>query len=372
MENKRMDHARSTFSKYDPNLRLPGFPDHITPELRERRDRTLALLAQRLRGDAPGNGAAGDLGLPPGLTPDANIPWVQDPDADALLHGQENSLEPQGGRFQFFTGPQLTSARFETEYLIPGILAAGQPGGIFGSFKTLKTSLTADLLISLASGTPFLGEFPVAAAGRAMFLSGESGLGALQSLAYRICAARGLSLATLDNFMLSPNLPNLNCEIDVRALGRVIRDMRPVCLAIDPAYLAMRPDDARNLFSMGASLRPLADLCNSTGCTVLIVHHCKRSRYVRADPPTLDDIAWSGFAEFSAQWLMLARRRRFDPETGRHELWFSTGGRAGHHGLWALDVEEGRAHERGSNSDSHECGPAGSQARLSGRLFRRG
>jgi hypothetical protein len=169
-------------------------------------------------------------------------------------------------------------------------------------------------------------------------------------------------MATLDNFMLSPNLPNLNCEIDVRALGRVIRDMRPVCLAIDPAYLAMRPDDARNLFSMGASLRPLADLCNSTGCTVLIVHHCKRSRYVRADPPTLDDIAWSGFAEFSAQWLMLARRRRFDPETGRHELWFSTGGRAGHHGLWALDVEEGRARERGSNSDGDESGPAGSPA----------
>lgn len=203
-----------------------------------------------------------------------------------------------------------------------------------------------------------------------MFLSGESGLGALQSLAYRICAARGLSLATLENFMLSPNLPNLNCSVDVRALGRVIRDMRPLCMAIDPAYLAMRPDDPRNLFSMGASLRPLADLCDSTGCTVLIVHHCKRSRYVRADPSTLDDIAWSGFAEFSAQWLMLARRRRFDPETGRHELWFSTGGRAGHHGLWALDVEEGCARERGSNSKRDKCGPAGSPNGGDGRIWK--
>ena len=40
--------------------------------------------------------------------------------------------------------------------------AAAQPGGIFGAFKTLKTSVTADLLISLASGTPFLGQFRVA------------------------------------------------------------------------------------------------------------------------------------------------------------------------------------------------------------------
>ena len=75
-----------------------------------------------------------------------------------------------------------------TRYLIPGILAAGQPGGIFGAFKTLKTSITADLLISLASGTPFLGQFDVAEPGRALFLSGESGLAALQSIAGRICS----------------------------------------------------------------------------------------------------------------------------------------------------------------------------------------
>jgi hypothetical protein len=112
-------------------------------------------------------------------------------------------------------------------------------------------------------------------------------------------------------------------------------------VAIDPAYLAIRGEDARNLFAMGALLRPLAELCNETGCAILIVHHCKRTRLTPGDPATLDDIAWSGFAEFSAQWLLLSRRRRFDPDTGHHELWFSAGGRAGHHGLCALDVDEG-------------------------------
>jgi AAA domain len=64
-------------------------------------------------------------------------------------------------RFPIYSAAQLSSRRFDTRYLIPGILAAGQPGGIFGAFKTLKTSITADLLISLASGTPFLGHFAV-------------------------------------------------------------------------------------------------------------------------------------------------------------------------------------------------------------------
>jgi len=122
-------------------------------------------------------------------------------------------------RFPFFTAAQLNSGRFETRYLIPGVLTAAQPGGIFGAFKTLKTSLTADLLISLASGTPFLGHFPVAEPGRTLFLSGESGLAALQSIARRIAAARGLSLETLDNFELSPKLPNLDSPDDVRASG---------------------------------------------------------------------------------------------------------------------------------------------------------
>jgi hypothetical protein len=73
---------------------------------------------------------------------------------------------------------------------------------------------------------------------------------------------------------------------------------------------------------------------------VLLVHHCKRSNRL-GDPATLDDIAWSGFAEFAGQWLLLSRRRQFDPGTGHHELWLTAGSRAGHHGLWEVDVEEG-------------------------------
>jgi hypothetical protein len=129
-------------------------------------------------------------------------------------------------------------------------------------------------------------------------------------------------------------------------LRRIIVDKDAVCVVIDPAYLSIRGDDARNLFAMGSLLRPLADICNATGCTILIVHHCKRSKYGAGDPATLDDIAWSGFAEFAAQWLLVSRRRRFDPDFGRHELWFGAGGRAGHHGLWALDASEGVARGR--------------------------
>jgi AAA domain len=265
--------------------------------------------------------------------------------------------EVLGKKFRLFTGPQLNSGQHETRYLIPGVLAAGQLGGIFGPFKTLKTSLACDLMISLASGTPFLGRFPVTQPGRVLFLSGESGLPALKSMAQRICAERGLSLDTLENFVCSPDVPKLGDPFDMMAFTELVEREKPICVVIDPAWMALGGGrkgrgKSKSLFEMGQLLRPLAELCESIGCAVLVVHHCKQARKA-GDPITLEDLAGSGFAELSAQWLLVSRRRAFDPVsgqhgpgqhgTGHHELWLTTGSRAGDQGLWELDVEEGVA-----------------------------
>src|SRR5580704_6540849 len=313
-------------------------------EFCQARDEAWEEVIRQIRGQAPDPDANCHVrGIIARLGGQAQHQPARGHELDDIRDDLDLADGPDEERFPFFTATQLNSGQFETRYLIKGVLAAGQPGGIFGAFKTLKTSVTADLLISLASGTPFLGQFPVAQPGPTLFLSGESGLAALQSIVRRICRARGLSLEAVDNFELSPKLPQFDRAADVRALRRIIRERQPICVAIDPAYLAVGGDATHNLFAMGALLRPLAEICKTTGCTVLVVHHCKRSQQTRRSPASLEDIAWAGFAEFSAQWLTLSRRRRFDPELGRHELWLSAGGRSGHHGLWALDVSEGVA-----------------------------
>jgi hypothetical protein len=312
-----------------PGAEPPLFPSPIPPASAP------AVSAEAADAGKAGEGQGEGCLSSSNSSSDSSSAAAESPDVIAPDTANDDDLYP------CYTGPDINTGRFEDRYLIPGILTAGEPGGLFGSFKTLKTSLTADLLISLASGTPFLGQFAVPEPGRTLFMSGESGLAALQSLGRRICASRGINLDTLDTFELCPRLPSLDRADDVQALGRLIRRKRPVCLAIDPAYFAIRGGDARNLFAMGDRLQPLADLGNETGCTILVIHHCKRSKVHPGDPATLDDIAWTGFSEFAGQWLLVARRRRYDPETGHHELWFSTGGRAGHCGRWALDVDEG-------------------------------
>jgi len=260
------------------------------------------------------------------------------------LHGCDLANRLPETRFPLLTLRELDASAFQQRYLIPGVLAAGQAGGIYGPFKTLKTSCTADLLLSVATGTDFLGHFPVAESGPVLFLCGETSRAALQSLARRICAARGLAPNAIENFHLSTELPELHNPVDLADLHSLIETHGLKLLAIDPAYLAIDlEENGRNVFGMGKFLRPITRLCESTGCTVLLVHHCRR---VAADcfrPATLSDIAWSGFAEFSAQWILLSRRCMFDPQSGDHELWLSCGGRAGHASVWVLDVEEGKA-----------------------------
>jgi AAA domain len=248
------------------------------------------------------------------------------------------------GRFNWLSAADLDDAEFEQQFIVPGILAEGQPGGVYGSFKTLKTSTVMDLLLSVSTGSKFLNHFAITAPMPTAFMSGESGMKNLQSIARRICHSRGWSLGTVENFHITSVLPRLEDPTDLAEIGRFIKKHGIKVLAIDPAYLCMRiGDDAHNLFLVGQFLKPLGELSEATGCTPLIVHHNKRNvGHSTTAPAELSDIAWSGFAEFSAQWILLSRRSPFDAETGRHELWMGVGGRDGHCGLYGVDVKEGR------------------------------
>jgi len=195
-------------------------------------------------------------------------------DFDDVFRGDD-----QADRFTWYTAKELAAGDFKVAYHIPGILAEKIPTILSGAFKTLKTSIAADLHLSLSTGDPFLGKFRVTRPCRTAFMSGESGLSALQSAYQRICSQKGWSLDRVGNFIVTPDLPQLADPSDLRNLERFIEGEGIEVLLIDPVYLALDLNDREgSIFNVGRQLRPLGDLISKTGCTITIVHHNNNSK----------------------------------------------------------------------------------------------
>jgi hypothetical protein len=198
--------------------------------------------------------------------------------------------------------------------------------------------------ISLASGEPFLGHFPVSGQCPVAFVSGESGRATLQRAAKVMADARGAKIND-ENFFIGFDLPRLSHRDHLTAIADAIRAYGIKFFCIDPAYLATltlgNADKAQNQFAMGLILEPFGRIGVETGCTMALVHHARKPSKAEAyKPMTRDDLTQSGFDAWMRQWLLISRRSPF--RGGSHELHIEAGGSAGHCGQWHVDIDEGR------------------------------
>lgn len=238
---------------------------------------------------------------------------------------------------------ELLALDLRPRFLVRGVLVAGQPAVIGGRSKTLKTSVATDLVVSLGSGSKFLGAFDTERVNVA-FWSGESGAATIRETARRVADARGVDLETC-SILWSFDLPKLARQDHLQALAETIKERSITVAVIDPLYLSLLSPEtasqAGNLFTMGAALQPLGEIGQQTGCTMIVLHHLRKSGQPDLDEPAaLEELAQSGTAEWCRQWLLLARRSSYQAD-GHHELWLRAGGSFGHAGLWAIDVDEG-------------------------------
>ena len=74
------------------------------------------------------------------------------------------------------------------DYLIDKVMIAGKPFMGFGQSKCLKTLLTVDMAVSLATQTDFLGRFKVNPKCSVLFMSGESGLDIFRKRTIAVCS----------------------------------------------------------------------------------------------------------------------------------------------------------------------------------------
>lgn len=260
---------------------------------------------------------------------------------------KRNSL---GFRWEPIDSTAFAAADYRPAWLAKKALVEKQVAVIGGPQKVLKTSLAIDLAVSLASATPWLGEFACPTLKRAAVLSGESGPWALQAMARRVCTAKGIDLAALgENLRWQFALPQLGVLEQLDALRVGLERDRVEVVIIDPLYLCLLAGAgsprAENLYDIGPLLLLVAQTCLRAGATPIFLHHTTKPTARKLEPLDLTDLAFSGVAEFARQWVLISRREAYDADAGTHHLWLSIGGSVGHGGLWAVDVEEGQLAE---------------------------
>lgn len=261
--------------------------------------------------------------------------------AFAWLKGEGKEEPP---RFiKLLTCPELLDLDLRPRFLVKDVLVTGQPAVVGGRSKTLKTNITTDLVVSLGSGTPFLGKFPTERVNVAFF-SGESGPPTIRETALRQARSKGVDLSTCSIFWQF-DLPKLSKPAHLAALRDLIAEHKLEVVVVDPLYLALLDADtagqAANLFAMGAALQPISRLAQETDTTLIVLHHFRKSGQPdQEEPASLEELSMSGAAEWARQWLLLQRKSPYQAD-GHHELWMRCGGSAGHGSLWSLDIQEG-------------------------------
>ncbi len=255
------------------------------------------------------------------------------------------STEPPRFIASLLTSPQFDDLDAEPMFLVRNAVPSGQMGAAGGKSKGGKTSVSGvDLSMSVASGTPFLGEFEVPEPAPVLFLCGESGASKIRRQARHICEARGLNLRSLPIFW-GFDLPKLCQPAHVEALAELI-ERKGIRLAIvDPLYLSLFTAESAgrsgDLYTMGATFEPLTAVCRSTGASILLIHHFRKNRYDDdQEPCSLDELSQAGLAEVARWWILLDRREPYAGD-GRHAFWLRIGGSEGHASFWSLDIDEG-------------------------------
>jgi hypothetical protein len=237
---------------------------------------------------------------------------------------------------------ELRRSTARNEYIVENVLVRNQPALIGGATKTMKTTTGIDLAISLATGKPFLGVHKVNSVERVLFFTAEIGESTARETEARISKAKEV-YKDLDNDCINwqvwvPNIPDIE---QLAIVEHEIKRTKPTIVFFDPLYLMLDGNTAMSYSENGKQLRTASQICLNLGATPAFIDHAKRSseNVKQYSPLELEDISGAGKAEFFRQWILISRRRPWEPGQP-HELWMSIGGSAGHASILGVSIDE--------------------------------
>ena len=161
------------------------------------------------------------------------------------------------------------------KWLVKDLWGLEAVGIVGGAPKCCKSWLGLDIALSVASGTPCLGYFPVEHKGPTLVYFAEDAAPMVRERVLGICKHRRLDIENLDlNIIDAPSL-RLDIEADRTRLVNSIDQLRPKLLLLDPLVRLHRADENSSA-EISALLGFLREIQRQFNMAVILVHHMSK------------------------------------------------------------------------------------------------
>lgn len=185
----------------------------------------------------------------------------------------------------------MSNLKSSPGWQIPGFWMKHSHGIVAGEPKSFKTTLVMDLAMSIASGKPFLGKYPVEEQGKVIYVQNENAHWIMKDRFEKMLKHKGLvgkihrSSDTELSVEFPPEVPfyminqqsiMLSDPAHQEYIEEMIKRERPQLVVFDPLYL-MFGGDIASAQELMPILQWLLYLKNTYKCGILVVHHYNKS-----------------------------------------------------------------------------------------------
>lgn len=184
----------------------------------------------------------------------------------------------------------MSNIKSSPGWQIPGFWMKRSHGIIAGEPKSFKSTLAMDMSLSVATGKPFLGRYPIESQGKVLYIQNENTHWIMKDRFEKMVLNKGLQGKVkiirdgirvtwpedIPFFMLNQQSFMLDDEDHQDYLENLIQKIRPELIVFDPLYLMFDGEisSAQDLFPI---LQWLLHIKNEYNCGVIVVHHYNKS-----------------------------------------------------------------------------------------------
>lgn len=172
-------------------------------------------------------------------------------------------------------------------WLVKGFWGRRSHGIVAGMPKTFKSTLVHDLVVSVASGEKFLGEYPVLEPGPVIMVQNENADYVMKDRTEKLILHKGVAgkVRIKKKDKVNIEFPNdlpiyfinqqgfaLSNKAHRDQLEKMIKDIKPILVVLDPLYL-MFDGDLNSAKDLNPVLNWLLYLKNEYKTSVMLIHH---------------------------------------------------------------------------------------------------